>query len=119
MGSLETIPRQTLVNGISLNEDLENGPFYIDGCDTITKLFLQRCKELGERTSHREKDYGIWLSYSWNDFHEHTRLIANGLAALGLQRGDVVSILSEDNKEWALFPPVSTRRIPQASSPIW
>ncbi len=100
MGSLETIPRQTLVNGISLNEDLENGPFYIDGCDTITKLFLQRCKELGERTSHREKDYGIWLSYSWNDFHEHTRLIANGLAALGLQRGDVVSILSEDNKEW-------------------
>lgn len=96
----DTIPPQVVVDGISINEDLYNGPYYMDGCDTLSKLFLSRCKELGERTAHREKDYGIWLSYSWNDYLEHTRLIAHGLVALGLQRGEVVSILSEDNKEW-------------------
>ncbi len=100
MGSMATIPPQTLVDGISVNADLENGPYFLDGCDTLPKLFLQRCRELGERTSHREKDYGIWLSYSWNDFHEHAKLIAHGLLSLGLKRGEVVSILSEDNKEW-------------------
>ena len=64
------------------------------------KLFGKRCQELGARTAHREKDYGIWLAYSWSDFYDHARLIGLGLTALGLRRGEVVSILSEDNKEW-------------------
>ena len=100
MGNMESIPPQSKINGLNVNSDLEKGPYYIDGCDTLPKLFLQRCKELGERTSHREKDYGIWLSYSWNDFFEHAKLIAHGLISLGLKRSEVVSILSEDNKEW-------------------
>ncbi|MEM9104933.1 MAG: AMP-binding protein, partial [Pseudomonadota bacterium] len=100
MDNVDTIPAQTTINGISVNADLENGPYFMDGCDTLPKLFLQRCNELGERTSHREKDLGIWLSYSWRDFLEHSRLIAHGLLSLGLKRGEVVSILSEDNKEW-------------------
>lgn len=100
MGNMEKIPPQQVINGISLNADLESGPYFVDGCDTLAKLFLQRCKELGERTAHREKDYGIWLSYSWRDFHDHARLIAHGLASLGLRRGEVVSLLSEDSKEW-------------------
>lgn len=100
MGNMEKIPPQQVINGISLNADLESGPYFLDGCDTLPKLFLERCKELGERTAHREKDFGIWLSYSWRDFYEHARLLGHGLAALGLQRGDVVSVLSEDSKEW-------------------
>ena len=94
------IPPQQTVQGISINEDLTKGPWFIDGCDTIVKLFARRCQELGERTAHREKHFGIWLSYSWNDFFEHARLIGMGLSSLGLRRGEVVSILSEDNKEW-------------------
>ncbi|MCB1383536.1 MAG: long-chain fatty acid--CoA ligase [Notoacmeibacter sp.] len=94
------MPPQETVNGLSINKDLSKGPWFIDGCDTLPKLFLQRCRELGQRTAHREKDYGIWLSYSWADYLEHARLIGLGLHRLGLQRGDVVSILSEDNKEW-------------------
>ena len=100
MSDLDTLPRQTTINGISVNADLETGPYYMDGCDTLPKLFLKRCQNLGERTSHREKDIGIWLSYSWRDYLEHARLIGHGLLSLGLKRGEVVSILSEDNKEW-------------------
>ena len=100
MGNMDRIPPQQVVNGISLNADLATGPYFIDGCDTLVKLFVERCKALGERTAHREKDYGIWLSYSWRDYLEHVKLIGHGLASLGMQRGDVASILSEDNKEW-------------------
>jgi long-chain acyl-CoA synthetase len=96
----EKIPPQQVVNGHSFNADLTKGPYYFDGCDTLVKLFRQRCEELGPRIAHREKDYGIWLSYSWSDFYEHARLIGLGLLSLGLKRGEVVSILSEDNKEW-------------------
>lgn len=96
----EKIPPQQTVDGFSFNKDLTTGPYFFDGCDTLVKLFRQRCEKLGERVAHREKDYGIWLSYSWTDFYEHARLIGLGLVSLGLKRGEVVSILSEDNKEW-------------------
>ncbi|MFT7595766.1 MAG: long-chain acyl-CoA synthetase [Paracoccaceae bacterium] len=93
-------PAQRIVNGLSINVDMVQGPFLIDGCDTLPKLFQKRCAELGERVAQREKDYGIWLSYSWTDFYANAKLIGLGLMSLGLKRGEVVSILSEDKKEW-------------------
>lgn len=94
------IPPSVEKMGIRINADLTEGPFCVDGHDTLPKLWADRCREMGAKTAHREKDYGIWLSYSWTDFYDHARLIGMGLRALGLERGDVVSILSEDNKEW-------------------
>ena len=79
---------------------VEAGPCLIDGCDTLPKLFLTRCREMGARTAHREKALGIWRSHSWADFLDAARAIGMGLAELGLKRGEVVAILSEDRKEW-------------------
>ncbi|MCF6322021.1 MAG: AMP-binding protein, partial [Rhizobiaceae bacterium] len=73
------------------------------GCDTIGKLFAKRCAQYGERTAHREKDHGIWKSYSWNEYYKRAEWICLGLVKLGLKPGQVVSILSEDNKEWLYF----------------
>ena len=70
------------------------------GCDTLPKLFMKMSAERGDRIAMREKDFGIWQSYSWSDYREYALAIANGLLSLGLQRGDVVSIQSEDCKEW-------------------
>jgi long-chain acyl-CoA synthetase len=72
----------------------------IDGCDTLPKLFLKKTAERGEQIAMREKDFGIWQSYSWNDYRAYAGAIANGLLSLGLKRGDVVSIQSEDCREW-------------------
>ena len=72
----------------------------IDGCDTLPKLFLKVSAERGDRIAMREKDFGIWQSYSWNDYRDRAMEIAHGLLSLGLQPGDVVSIQSEDCREW-------------------
>jgi len=72
----------------------------IEGCDTLPKLFLKKSAERGERVAMREKDFGIWQSYSWNDYRAYAFAIGNGLLSLGLQRGDVVSIQSEDCRQW-------------------
>ncbi|MCV0408442.1 MAG: AMP-binding protein, partial [Rhizobiaceae bacterium] len=96
----EKLPPMQTVRGHSFNADVGTGPFFFDGCDTLPKLFRRRCGELDQKIAHREKDYGIWLAYTWADYWEHARLIGLGLLALGLKRGEVVSILSEDNKEW-------------------
>jgi len=75
-------------------------PVLVDGCDTLPKLFLKKSKERGDRIAMREKDFGIWQSYSWTDYRMRAFEIAHGLLSLGLQRGDVVSIQSEDCREW-------------------
>lgn len=97
--SSELPPQQTL-HGQTFNADLSKGPFYIDGQDTTPKLFRLRCQTYGARTAMREKTFGIWRSYSWDDYYTRAKQIGLGLVSLGLKRGEVVSILSEDNKEW-------------------
>ena len=72
----------------------------VQGCDTLPKLFLKVTAERGDRIAMREKDFGIWQSYTWNDYRERACEIAWGLLALGLKRGDVASIQSEDCREW-------------------
>ena len=97
---IDKLPPQENVHGLMINADLSLGPFYIDGADTTPKLFRLRCQALGKRTAHREKTFGIWQSYSWDDYFMSAKHLGLGLVSLGLKRGDVVSILSEDSKEW-------------------
>ena len=93
-------PTETTVKGVRVNAVPGQRPVQIDGHQTVPALLRARCQANGEVTAHREKDLGIWQAYSWNDYLTHARLIGMGLRALGLRRGDVISILSEDNKEW-------------------
>ena len=54
----------------------------INGCDTLPKLFLKNSAARGDRIAMREKDFGIWQSYSWNDYREYAGNIAYGLSGI-------------------------------------
>ncbi len=101
--NISTLPPQTKINGIQFNATPGQRPVLVDECVTISQLFQKRCAALGDRTAHREKDFGIWKSYSWTDYWQHAKWIGLALRKLGLKRGEVVSVLSEDRKEWAWF----------------
>ena len=96
----QTHPKQQFVGEVSINANLGQGPFYIDNCDTIPKLFLKRCNELGNKTAHREKKYGKWDSFSWSYYLERVFEIAISLKGLGFEKGDRLAVLSECRKEW-------------------
>ena len=95
-----SMPEQHTIDGFQVNKDLSQAPHFVDGADTMCKLWSLRCKTLSAQTAHREKKFGIWKSYSWNEFYERAQQIGLGLRRLGLKRGEVVSILAEDSKEW-------------------
>jgi len=50
----------------------------------------------------RHKKERSYRTYSWNDWLTHSREIALGLHALGLQKGEIVCILSETRAEFYL-----------------
>ncbi|MDP9900991.1 AMP-dependent synthetase/ligase [Variovorax ginsengisoli] len=68
--------------------------------DTIPAMFWNAVARRGDTTLMRQKDLGIWRSWSWNQVGAVVRDLAMGLAARGLQPGDCVSILSNTRIEW-------------------
>ncbi|MFN3643230.1 MAG: AMP-dependent synthetase/ligase [Gemmobacter sp.] len=99
----ETIPAMETVKGIAINAEPGSRPVLVDGCDTVSALFRLRCKDDPGRIAHREKTLGIWHAFTWGDYWTHAMWIGLALRRLGLRRGDVVQILSEDRKEWLYF----------------
>jgi long-chain acyl-CoA synthetase len=63
-------------------------------------MFWNGVKTRGPKTIFRQKNFGIWQSVTWNELGRIAREIGMGLASLGYQPGEVVSILSNTNKEW-------------------
>jgi len=75
-------------------------PQLIDGCSTVAALFADRVRRWKDRVALREKDFGIWNEYTWNDWGRMSRAVGLGLKALGMRPGDCVSIASEVCREW-------------------
>ena len=70
--------------------------------DTIPALFWNGVKERGPNIWMRQKDFGIWRSWTWNQTGEAVREIAHGLMALGFEARETASILSNTTIEWVL-----------------
>ena len=54
---------------------------------TLPRLLQRNARELGNRPAIREKDRGIWQTWTWRQYHDEVRDLALGLAALGFRRG--------------------------------
>jgi len=43
---------------------------------------------------------GVWQSATWREYYERARAAGLGLYSLGVQKGNMVSILSDNRLEW-------------------
>lgn len=67
--------------------------------DTLQKSWLSNVRKFGDKTAMRKKRYGIWIEYSWNDVYQHVSNFALGLTSLGLQAGETIAIIGENDPE--------------------
>lgn len=71
------------------------------GTDTLPKFLLQAHRRYGDtRIAMRRKDLGIWNPYSWAECYQHVKDFALGLVSLGLEAGDRVCIVGDNEPEW-------------------
>ena len=56
--------------------------------DTFPKMLLVHRRQRPDRPAMREKDYGIWQSWTWGDVATEVEALAGGLKTLGFERGD-------------------------------
>src|SRR5574337_967720 len=67
--------------------------------DTFPKLVRENAQRIPRKVAIREKDDGIWQSYTWSEYFVEARLIGLGLAALGFARGDKVAIIGDNRPQ--------------------
>jgi long-chain acyl-CoA synthetase len=67
---------------------------------TIPKLFLSQCKRYGnDKVAMREKEFGIWRPYTWQDYYENVKYLCLGMVAMGLKKGDKVAMIGDNRPE--------------------
>ncbi len=68
---------------------------------TLPKLLADMARRHDDhRYALQEKRYGIWQPVTWREYWERVRRFASGLAAIGVEAGDVVAILGDNRPEW-------------------
>jgi long-chain acyl-CoA synthetase len=72
----------------------------LGGDDTFPKLLVRRARTMGDKVALREKEFGIWQSFTWREYHDQVRDFALGLAALGLSRGGRLAVIGDNRPEW-------------------
>ncbi|MCA6121794.1 long-chain fatty acid--CoA ligase [Bradyrhizobium sp. WSM 1704] len=68
--------------------------------DTFPKMLRLNAKEHGGEIALREKDFGLWREFTWNDYQTRTHDFALGMVELGLGRGDVIGIIGDNRPDW-------------------
>ena len=74
------------------------------GHPTFPRLLLRNARERGQRPAMREKDLGIWQTWSWTQASDEVRSFACGLAALGFKRGMTLAVIGDNRPRlyWAM-----------------
>lgn len=70
--------------------------------ETIPAIFWNAVAARGPEVWMRQKEFGIWRSWTWNDTAQAVREIGHGLMALGFEARHTASILANTNIEWVL-----------------
>ncbi len=82
--------------------------------DTIPKLLLRNAERYGAKPAFREKEFGIWQTWTWSQARDEIRVLALGLKNLGLKRGATVAIIGDNRPHlyWAFTAAQSLGAIP-------
>src|ERR1700741_4526522 len=63
---------------------------------TFPRLLAKHAAERAERPATREKDLGIWQTWTWAQVAAEVRALACGLAAHGFERGMHLAIIGDN-----------------------
>ena len=67
---------------------------------TLPRLLVEQAKRRPDRCALREKEWGVWQSRTWRDYHDTTAAFAAGMAELGLGKSDIVVLIGDNRPEW-------------------
>ncbi len=86
-----------------LTETLPAAPPDTQARRTIAELWRRGSARDGSKPAYLVKEGDSWRDVSWREAADRVDALANGLLALGIRKGDTISVLGSTKLEWALF----------------
>jgi long-chain acyl-CoA synthetase len=78
----------------------------MDEPQTVPQYFLDKVKKYdSKKVALRQKEFGVWKGFTWQESYEQVEAFSLGLITLGLQRGDKVCGIGDNDREylWAFL----------------
>lgn len=84
------------------------------GYASIPALLAKNVAQFGARPAYREKEFGIWQSWSWADAAKEIEALALGLIAVGVSPGDHIAIIGRNRPHfyWSFVAVQSAGGVP-------
>ena len=72
---------------------------------SVPALLHRNAKQFANSPAYREKEYGIWQSWTWSQTRDEVEALALGMMVLGLREGDFVAIIGRNRPYlyWAMM----------------
>ncbi len=82
--------------------------------DTVPRLLARNAKVYADKAAYREKEYGIWQSWTWAQTFEEIQALALGFLTLGVKAGDHIAIVGRNRPYfyWAMVAAQSVGAVP-------
>jgi len=76
-----------------------------DGPQSVPALLHRNAKQFANAPAYREKEYGIWQSWTWAQTRDEVEALALGLLELGANEGDFIAIIGRNRPYlyWAMM----------------
>src|SRR5213080_3940338 len=73
--------------------------------DTFPRLLLHHARARPNHAATREKDLGIWQTWTWTQVADEVRALACGLAAQGFRRGMHLAVIGDNRPRlyWSMI----------------
>jgi len=82
--------------------------------ESVPALLARNVAQFGSKPAYREKEFGIWQTWSWAETAEEIQAIAYGFLALGVEKGDHVAIIGRNRPAmyWSMVAAMKVGAIP-------
>lgn len=76
-----------------------------DGPQSVPALLHRNAVKFADAPAYREKEYGIWQSWTWSQTRDEVEALALGLLEMGINEGDFVAIIGRNRPYlyWAMM----------------
>ena len=84
------------------------------GLASVPALLQRNAREFANKAAYREKEFGIWQSWTWAETEKEIEALALGFINLGVNEGDFVAIIGRNRPHfyWTMVAAQSVGAIP-------
>ncbi len=89
-----------------------------EGLQSIPALLHRNVTQFGAKPAYREKEYGIWQTWTWAETEKEIEALALGLLNLGVNEGDFIAIAGR-NRPYFYWSMVAAQCVGAVPVPVY